>query len=58
MIDDINNVFRSNHIIKCHTKITKNTYRLNIYDKAELLKIYNYLYDNSTIYLNRKFKYI
>jgi len=55
IIDDINDVFKNIQIIKCYIKITKNTYRLNIYDKIELLKLYNYLYDNSTIYLKRKF---
>lgn len=55
IIDDINNVFKNNDIIKCYIKSTEDTYRLNIHDKIELLKLYNYLYDDSTIYLKRKF---
>ena len=48
----------NSHIYNTNKKLN-NTYSLNIYKKSDIIRISNFLYNNSTIYLTRKYtKYL
>lgn len=54
ILEDIQKYFLENNI-STNIRSTKNSFSLEVYSKKEILKIYHLLYDNATIYLNRKF---
>lgn len=55
-LENCQSIFEDNYLVKSHVKIHKKSsiFTLNYSGNKQCRKIYNYLYNNSTIYLSRK----